>query len=231
MVRFEWFTWGMFFKGIRIIAAFGVLLGVVGCSPSSRESGLIPKPEAKSSDNSTAVPSLDLDKLPKQEPLVSIMITQGAFSGPVSALTGWVFYYVEPDPSYGSFLRGYRLVNGKIRETTLDSTYTTAEIMKAIQAIDFKPFDWAPEEAVARERLSKTLQEDEGVAIPATLDGAEYEIIINSKHGRFCMRMWNPMPLIDFYAPYSEKIDKLKRVIDTLAVQMGRKRLNLGFGL
>ena len=41
------------------------------------------------------------------------------------------------------------------------------------------------------------------------------------------MREWNPGPLIDFYAPYSEKIAKLKRVIDTLALYIGRKEFGL----
>jgi len=155
------------------------------------------------------------------------MITQGAFSGPVKAPTGWVFY-VEQDtlPAQGPILRGYRLVNGEIREATLSGTYT-AKIIKAIEAIDFEPFDWDSEVVIAQKQLGKTLQEGEGVGIPTTRDGAEYEIVVNSKRGRFRMQEWNPNPLIDFYAPYSEKIAKLKRVIDTLAVYMGRRQLGL----
>ena len=191
----------------RIVAGFSILLAIAGCSSPSQESS----------------------KLPKQEPLVSIMITQGAFSGPVKAPTGWVFYVEQSlPPAQGAILRGYRLVEGKIRETTLSGSYT-AKVIAAIEAIDFEPFDWDSEVAIAQKRLGETLQEGEGVGIPMTHDGAEFEIVINSKRGRFRMREWNPQPFIDFYAPYSEKIDKLKRVIDTLAVYMGRKQLGVGY--
>jgi len=40
-------------------------------------------------------------------------------------------------------------------------------------------------------------------------------------------RKWNPYLDIEFYAPYSEKIAKLKLVIDTLASCMGHKQLGL----
>jgi len=213
MGRFEWFTRGMFFKGIRVIAAFGVLLGVAGCSASS-----------------------DLDELPKQEPLVSIMKTEDAFSGPAKAPTGWLFYAQQAPPKViGPFLQSFQLSQGKIVGSHLEGS-ASADIIEAIEAVDFEPFDWKSEAVIAEARLKEdlirqaTLQgKDVAYMPPVTLDGAEYEIIINSKRGRFSMREWNPWPEIDYYAPYSEKIAKLKRVIDTLALHTGRKQLGIAW--
>jgi len=119
-------------------------------------------------------------------------------------------------------LRGYRLVDGEIKEPRVFSS----KVLKDIEAIEFEPFDWKSEVALAKARWNETPDGKDIIRLPA-FDGAEYEIVIKSKRGRFSMREWNPFEDIDFYAPYSEKIAKLKRVIDTLALDMGRRKLEL----
>ena len=210
MGRFEWFTRGMFFKGIRVIAAFGVLLGVAGCA------SLFQDPES--------------DRLPKQEPLVSVMITNVALTKTPKAPTGWAFY-VRQEPSMTGqepfrYMDGYHVTEGIICERT-GGGYPSSEALEAIEAIDFEPFDWKSEAAIAEARWKKAFEGKEKPTRYFTTDGAEYEIVINSKRGKFSMQEWNPWPEIVFYAPYSEKIAKLQRMIETLASYMGRTQLGL----
>ena len=203
---FDWLAFGMFPKVIRVIAAFGILLGLVGCSSYPE------KPEG----------------LPKEEPLFSVMITQSALTRLGEGANGWAFYvkrdpYVtrEPSDTY-PVLYVYHLREGEIDDFIGFSGLTSEEVVKAIEAIDFEPFDWKSEAAIADARRTKALPDETRLI---TFDGAEYEIIINSKQGRFLMREWNPWLEIEYYAPYSEKIAKLKRVIDTLALYVGRSKL------
>jgi hypothetical protein len=165
--------------------------------------------------------------LPKQAPLFSLTVTQGAFSGPVTQTTGWLFFVEDSAPIKGPFLSGYRLVHGEVREI-LSRGSASAEVVAAIEAIDLEPFDWKTEVEAANARFVKSFEgKDEGMTAPMTLDGAEWELTIITKHGRFSMREWNPGPQIDFYAAHSEKISKLKRVIDTLALYEGRTKLGI----
>ena len=123
-------------------------------------------------------------------------------------------------------LYGYDLRGGNIH-ASISGGWESKEVVEAIDEIDFEPFDWKSEAAIADARRDKALQGETVVVSPFAFDGAEFEIIINNKRGRFCMREWNPGIQIKCYAPYSEKIAKLKRVIDTLALYAG---LNM-FGL
>jgi len=206
MGRFEWFTRGMFFQGIRVIAAFGVLLGVAGCASLFQDQ--------------------ELDRLPKQEPLVSLMITESALTRNPKAPTGWAFYAHPETPR--TTLHCYELLDGEITKRHLGG-FAAARAIEAIEAIDFEPFDWKTEAAIAETRWEKAFEGKEQPVRYNVFDGAEYEIVINSKRGKFSMREWNPYPDIEFYAPYSEKIAKLKLVIDTLALHIGRTQLKLGY--
>jgi hypothetical protein len=187
----------MFSRVIRVIAATVVLVGVAGCASSSRKA----------------------DELPLEGPFVSIMITRTAFSGTAKYPHGWIFCVINRGTPE-AFLRGYRLAGGKIRENRVFS----AKVIKDIEAIDFEPFDWKSEAAIAHARWEETPEGKEVIRLSA-FDGAEYDIVINSKRGHFGMREWNPD--INYYASCSEKIAKLKRVLDTLAFHMGRKQLGL----
>jgi len=193
----------MLSKIYRVVAGFGVLVALAGCASYSKKTIGLP------------------DELPEGEPLISIMMTGRALIEAPKSPTGWVFFVHRPDTQAAS-LRGFRLVEGKIEESRVFSS----RVLKEIEAIDFEPFELGDELALATARWKETPEGKEWVRL-RTFDGAEYEIIINSKRGRFSMREWNPSQDILFYAPYSEKIAKLKRVIDTLALHMGRKQLGL----
>ena len=205
---------GMLSRLFRVVAGFSVLMAVAGCASHSKKTIGLP------------------DELPKGEPLISIMITRGAFrleqAGadikfvPAKSPLGWAFYVEHPD-TWRASLGGYRLEGEEIKEYRAYSS----SVLKDIEAIDFEPFELWDEVAIAKARWGETPEGKDLVRL-RTFDGAEYEIIINSKRGRFSMRERNPSEDILFYAPFSEKIAKLKRVIDTLALHMGRKQLRLG---
>ena len=58
-------------------------------------------------------------------------------------------------------------------------------------------------------------------------DGAEWEIVIVTRSGRFSVRTWNPGSSFDLYAEHSENLARLKTVIDLLAQYYGRLKLGL----
>jgi len=199
---FDGLACGMFSRVIRVIAGFGVLLGLVGCASYPE------KP----------------DGLPKEEPLFSVMMTQSALTSLGKGPNGWAFYVKREPPNMHPVLCVYHLWEGEIDERMGFGGWDSGEVVKSIEAIDFEPFDWKTEAAIAEARRDAALPEETRLL---TFDGAEYEIIINCKRGRFCMREWNPDLPLYYYAPYSEKIAKLQRVIDTLALYVGRHKLGL----
>ncbi len=76
--------------------------------------------------------------------------------------------------------------------------------------------------AALREAHAKAVARGEADPEPLVFDGAEYEILYNKGETRFKWKAWNPGVTIDFFAPYSPKIAKLKNVVDILALYYGK---------
>jgi hypothetical protein len=148
----------------------------------------------------------------------SIRVTEGAFSGPTQGATGYFFHLREMANGGGSRLTGYRYENG-VRREDFGGASGSAGVVLAIREVGLEPFDFAAEVAdtVARDDLM----------LPFVLDGAEYEIAIHTSTGVFELRAWNPEPTIHAIAPHSEKIAKLKAVLDLLAQYYGRTRFGV----
>ena len=103
---------------MKLALSFAVILALAGCASQPQKA-----------------------TLPRQRPLFSLTVTQGAFSGPENAVTGWFFFVEESAPIKGPFLCGYHLVRGEVRET-LSTGSSSAKVVAAIDAIDFEPFNW-----------------------------------------------------------------------------------------
>lgn len=150
--------------------------------------------------------------------LASVRLTEGAFSGQTQGNTGHFYYVRDSANGAGSRLTGYRYENGVVRER-LGGASASASVVRAIRDVGLEPFDFAAELAATVERHD--------LMLPFTLDGAEYEITIRTSTGVFVLRAWNPGPTIDALAPHSEKIAKLKAVLDLLAQYCGRSQFGV----
>ena len=162
-------------------------------------------------------------------PVVSLLITQSAFSGPLKDKEGWIFYSVKQSPFPERLLLSNSFHHGQVEEDFVTgSSSGSSRVLKEIESVGLEPFDWLHELTVARDRYGEAHKYDDSIfAEPSSLDGAEWEIVVTTAKGEFRMKAWNPGPLIDFYAPCDDRIGRLKRVIDILALSRGRKELGI----
>ncbi|HZP59480.1 MAG TPA: hypothetical protein VFB27_04075 [Opitutaceae bacterium] len=157
---------------------------------------------------------------PRGQFFASIKMMKGAFSGPTEKDTGFLFYTDDTSDAGRPFLTGYRIKNGGMEDVFGDSD--SAKVMDAIAAVDLEPFDFKKEVEEVTDRLNKEAEKHgKNLLLPFAFDGAEYEIVIMTKKGRFALRDWNPGVAIEACAPYSPKIAKLKAVLDLLAQYYG----------
>ncbi len=90
----------------------------------------------------------------------------------------------------------------------------SAEVLRHIDQIAFVPFDYRAE--------TKRVDAIHGGVVLLVADGATYEIRFVSGAVDYTLKVGNLMPYIDFYAPDSPKIAKLKALIDYFALVWGR---------
>ncbi len=109
------------------------------------------------------------------------------------------------------------LRNGKL----ISEIYGPSKILDQIYAVNFESFDFETELKAAREIHAQALARGEAVRAPVIADGTEYEISYDVGETHFKMKAWNPGSDIDYFAPYSPKIAKLKKVLDILALYYG----------
>lgn len=159
---------------------------------------------------------------PRGKVVFSIRLTKGAFTGVPKGNTG-VFFY-EDD----RLITCYRMRDGDVIEVAGGGSDSTSALRGGLERIHFEAFDFEAELKTAAQRLEEKAKHD-GTSILhlATLDGAEYEITYDFGRVSFRIQKWNPIPEIDYYAPHSEKLAKLKAVIDLFALNYGRSKLVL----
>ncbi len=163
-------------------------------------------------------------------PLASIRLTKGAFSGESKGRTGFFFFVEQPTGAGEPVLTGYEYRNGGLLDAFGGGSDSTA-VLRAIEAVGLEPFDFLAEveriEKAAnglRERPEQLTDDQVFLMPPFALDGAQYEIVIETKTGRMVLQEWEPGAAIDFYAPHSPRIAKLKAVLDLLARFYGRAK-------
>lgn len=164
---------------------------------------------------------------PSRRLLASIIITESAFKGPIRRKAGFEFHVNDAPGLGGPFLEGEEYRDGKLVDS-FDSGSRSAEDIEAIEAVGLAPFDFEREVSAVEARLKKEAeQRGEDYIHPGSRDGAEWEVVIVTRSGRFSLRAVNPGETIDVYAEHSENLAKLKAVIDLLALYYGRLRLGL----
>jgi len=156
-----------------------------------------------------------------------IRLTEGAFSGVEKGRSGFFFYIEEDDGIAGPRLTGYRYVHDSL-VGLLGGGSDSRDTVLALRAIGLEPFDYTAEVKSCEARIQAGAKaRGEQIMPPFVLDGAEYEIVVVTPNGRFVLKEWNPGASIDYYASHSDKIAKLKAVLDILAKYCGR----LEFGI
>jgi len=161
----------------------------------------------------------------REEPIgaffAEISLTAGAFSGEEKSRTGFAFYIEENDGIAGPRLTGYRFKRGE-RVQIFGGSSDSASTVAALRQIGLRPFDFAAEVKSCASRLEADAKSrGEEFIPPFVLDGAEYEIVISTPEGPFHLKEWNPGFTIDYYAPHSPAIAKLKKTLDILSQYYG----------
>ncbi|WP_045856816.1 hypothetical protein [Teredinibacter purpureus] len=169
-----------------------------------------------------------LSKIEQEEPegelFISMMMVEGAFSGPIKGKTGFAFYIEQPRNvnTIGPFLNGYRYIDGKLVEV-FDHGSSARDYIAKIEDLDFKPFDYE----VELEKAVKKAQNDYEIVVLGVRDGAKWELKINTPYGMFVLNKWNPGGEIEFLAPYNENFSKLNAIIEALANYYGSYHLHM----
>ena len=160
--------------------------------------------------------------------LASMTMTRSASKGPIHRKTGFEFHVVDAAPiGGGPFLEGEEYRDGKLADS-FDAGSGAARVIEQIEKIGLAPFDFELEvSSVEARREKEAAQRGEDYLPLGSRDGAEWEIVIVTRSGRFRVRTWNPGASFDAYAGYSENFAKLKAVVDLLALYYGR--LKFGF--
>ena len=161
---------------------------------------------------------------PEGELFISILMVEGAFSGPTKGKTGFVFYIEQPPNAnaIGPFLNGYRYRNGKLIDV-FDHGSSAREYLQAIEALNFQPFNYQEELKSAVKQAEK----DYEIVVLGSRDGAKWELQINTRTGKFILNKWNPGGEIEFLAPYNENFRKLNSIIEILAKYYGSYHLHM----
>ena len=169
-------------------------------------------------------PTKDLKIEPRGELLAYFKITEVALIGPIKRTTGYYFYVESEENVAGPFLNGYQYQHGKIIQE-FGTGSDSAAVIEAIEQIGLEPFDFEKEIMVAEEK-SKANPDPNGVWV-LSMDGTEWEIMIQTKKGKFLSRIWNPGSEFKNYARYSANIAKLEQVLRILVRYYGEATIGL----
>jgi len=155
---------------------------------------------------------------PSEKLLFSIRMTKTAFGGAVKNDTGFYFYLEDS----GNKIAGYQMTQGK---RTNAISFDAAEFRRQIEQIAFEPFDF---DAEITRIFSDARRGSSKGDILLVSDGAEYEIRFVYGPVDYTLKTWNAVSYIDWYAPRSPKIAKLKALLDCFELQFGRAKFELG---
>lgn len=157
------------------------------------------------------IPQKGLDIKPEGELFAYFRITQHSYSEPIERANGYYFYKENPKDIRGPILYIYEYINGEIVDYRGGGS-DSAEVFTDIESIGFVPFDYKKEIEFAEEERKKG-SDDFGWI---TMDGNEWEIMIDTNQGKFLLKKWNPGTDFKNYKKYSENIQKLEKVIKRL---------------
>jgi hypothetical protein len=156
---------------------------------------------------------------PSGDLLFSYRVKEGAFHGAPKHDIGTYFFW---DKSSGA-ITGYRARAGKRTEIVAGGSVESQMLLRKISEIGFESFDYDEE---ARNLESSNRDKFFNAPRVLTLDGASFEIKFVFNGASFSMTRSNPRHEIDFYAPYSPKMAKLKALIDAFAQETGKAIFN-----
>ena len=165
----------------------------------------------------------------KGELLGSLVLKRTVFRAqPKSGDYGFSIYVDRNAPGVnGPMVCVFRIEAGTPIEVVYD-TQRSKRFMQSLAAIHFEPFDFTKEVKIAEDRAMEEAKSRGTHFYPPTcMDGAEYQITITTADGAFSVSEWNPSDVIDVYAAYSEKIQKLKQVLDLFAEYYGRTKFGV----
>ena len=176
----------------------------------------------------TSVQPATTASAPARTLLASIMLTESSFKGPIKRKTGFEFHVRDAEAGVvGPILEGEEYRDGRLVDS-FDAGSSSARVIAAIENVGLAPFDFDREVSAVVARLGKEAeQRGEDFLVLGSRDGAEWEIVIVTRSGRFTVRTTDPGGTTEIYAEHSENLAKLKTVIDLLALYYGR--LKLGF--
>ena len=159
---------------------------------------------------------VSLAKAPEPEGklLASIEIVEGF--EPVRKRTGWWFYFDESPGLTGPSVTGVEYRNGKIFQVFGGGS--EPELFDAVYRSGIEWFDFAEEQDLVYERIAKEAEArgEEGVVVGGVRDGARSIVSLVTDKGVVRFDAWKIGVMSDILAPKSEKMARLKKVLDQL---------------
>ncbi len=152
---------------------------------------------------------------PRGELMVSIKVIGSASAQQLKGKTGWEFYVVEVPGVVGPMLDGFRYKDGELIDY-VSSGSVSKDVVDAVNEVGLRPFDFAAAVKSAPKHMDTVV-----------VDGTNVEIKVMTPSGELRLQQWNPGATIDGYAPYSTDIGKLKKVLDILALYIGRSQMGI----
>jgi hypothetical protein len=89
-------------------------------------------------------------------------------------------------------------------------------VIDAVNAVSLRPFDFDAVIKSSSNPIDKVV-----------LDGLKIEIRVMTPSGELRLEQWNPGYLINGHAQRSSDIEKLKKVLDILALYIGRFQMRI----
>ncbi len=150
---------------------------------------------------------------PPGELLASVEMLEGW--KPIKRRTGWWFYaHKSHSDVVAPLVTGYEYSDGKlVREF---GGGTESELYDAIRHAKLEQFDREQEAGAANERLMEAASAKDDIFVCGARDGARYRITFATESGTFQYELWNPDNTISCLAPASDRLARLKVLLDLL---------------
>lgn len=148
---------------------------------------------------------------PPGELLASVEMLEGW--KPIERRTGWWFYAHKGHPDLAApSITGYEYSNGKLVHEFGGGT--AGGLYEAIRQAKLEQFDMEQEAGIATERMIEAAGDE--LFVCGARDGARYRITFVTAAGTFQYELWNPHNTISCLAPASERLARLKVLLDLL---------------
>lgn len=141
-----------------------------------------------------------------------------------------IFYHVEERPvdEYGPLVRIYRFDDGELVETVFEGSISSELLLNQLRALSIQSFDIAARVEEVKPRAQREAKrQGKPDPLPYVLDGTKYRLTYDFNGVRIEYEAWNPGAMIDALAEYDADLANLKALLDTFALQYGRRRFGL----